>query len=99
MRLNSIGLLIVVGLAFAPQTARAEYPERTITIVSPFGDGSTTNIARITAEHLKPILKVPVIIETRPGAGGSIGTEAVVRAKPDGYTLLHTGSSNLALPF
>ena len=64
------------------------YPNRTVKIVAP-GAGSGTDItARILAKYLNTAWKQSVIIENRPGAGGSIGINAVINSPPDGYTLL-----------
>ena len=74
-----------------PQTAlaqSAEWPTRGLRIVVPFGPGSTPDVfARLVAERLSPALKQPVIVENRAGAGGNIGTDAVAKAAPDGYTI------------
>ena len=87
--------------------ARA-YPERPISLVVPFAAGGSTDIlARIVSDHLRPALKQPVIVENRTGASGNIGTAAVARSAPDGYTLLfntmsvHTMNHALfaAMPF
>ena len=82
------------GLAAAvvcPQTAlaqSAEWPTKGLRIVVPFGPGSTPDVfARLVAERLSPALKQPVIVENRAGAGGNIGTDAVAKAAPDGYTV------------
>ena len=65
------------------------YPERTITLVVPFSPGGSTDIlARIVSKHLQRSLGQPVIIENRTGASGNIGTAAVARSAPDGYTFL-----------
>jgi tripartite-type tricarboxylate transporter receptor subunit TctC len=75
-------------LAFAPRAAAA-YPERPITIIVPFTPAGTTDIlARIVGQHLAQRLGQSVVIDNRPGAGGNIGTQAVARSAPDGYTLL-----------
>jgi tripartite-type tricarboxylate transporter receptor subunit TctC len=67
----------------------APYPERAITLVVPFAAGGSTDIlARIVAEHLYRALGQPVIVENRSGASGNIGTAAVARSVPDGYTFL-----------
>jgi len=71
--------------------ARA-YPERPISLVVPFAAGGSTDIlARIVSDRLQPALKQPVIVENRTGASGNIGTAAVARSTPDGYTLLAQG--------
>ena len=72
------------------RSARAEtYPSRTVRIVVTFPAGGTSDIlTRPLVQWLQERLGQPFVIEARPGAGGTIGTEAVVRAPPDGYTLL-----------
>jgi tripartite-type tricarboxylate transporter receptor subunit TctC len=93
--------------AGAPLRARA-YPVRAVTLVVPFAAGGSTDIlARIVSDHLQRALKQPVVVENRTGASGNIGTAAVARAAPDGYTLLfntmsvHTMNHALfaAMPF
>ena len=76
------------ALTAAPALAQS-YPSRPITLLVPWAPGGSTDIlARIVAEHLRQALGQPVIIENRTGASGNIGTLAVARAAPDGYTLL-----------
>lgn len=80
------------AIAALPALARAEaadaWPTKTVRIVVPFGPGSTPDLlARLIAERLGKKLGQSFIVENRPGAGGNIGTLAVVRAPADGYTI------------
>jgi tripartite-type tricarboxylate transporter receptor subunit TctC len=80
-----------------PDRARAEYPERPVTMVVPFAAGGAIDIiARVLSDPLSKALQQPVVIENRAGAGGNIGVGATARAKPDGYTIL-MGSSSFAI--
>lgn len=82
----------------ATGAAYADYPERAITIIVPFSAGGNTDtIARIAAEHLSKALGESVVVENRGGGGGTIGSELVANANPDGYTLLFgtTGTHNI----
>lgn len=83
-------LVIALALCLAVQAASAQdYPTRPVTLVVPFPAGSTTDlVGRILADELGKSLGQNVIVENRGGAGGTIGTEAVARATPDGHTLL-----------
>ncbi|HYC45965.1 MAG TPA: tripartite tricarboxylate transporter substrate binding protein [Burkholderiales bacterium] len=72
----------------APAVAQS-YPEKPVTMVAPFpAGGSVDLVARAVAQQMSEIWKQPVIVSNRPGASGNIGAEQVVRAAPDGYTLL-----------
>src|SRR3977135_2155764 len=83
----------VVAAAALPRLAAAEdYPSRPVRIVAGFAAGGEVDVtARLIGQWLAGRLGQQFIIENRPGAGGNIGTEAVVRAQADGYTILMIG--------
>jgi tripartite-type tricarboxylate transporter receptor subunit TctC len=90
---------LAAGAATLPAVARAvwaqAYPSRPVRIIVGFPAGGATDIlARITGQWLSERLGQQFIIENRAGAGGNIGTEAVVKAPPDGYTLLQIATPN-----
>ena len=92
-------LHLAAGAAALPAVSRAAraqaYPVRPVRIIVPFGPAGATDItARLIGQWLSERLGQQFIIENRPGGGGNIGTEAVVRAPADGYTLLLVGGSN-----
>lgn len=87
-RTASSAIALSALLAAAGASAQS-FPERPIKLVVPFGAGSFPDIvARVVSEKMSVGLGQPVVVENRVGAGGNIGTEVVVKAKPDGYTLL-----------
>src|SRR5438445_10061343 len=83
-----------VALPAASYKAWAQtYPTRPVRMMVPFGPGGGTNIvARLIGQWLTERLGQTFVIENRPGAGGNLGTEAVVRAAPDGYTIALIGA-------
>ncbi|WP_374671088.1 Bug family tripartite tricarboxylate transporter substrate binding protein [Acidovorax temperans] len=105
MKFSSRRLLLSIGLGLAglatlPAVAQDKYPSRPITMVVPFPPGGSVDImARQYSEPLSRVLGVPIVVENRPGAGGSVGAQYVARAKADGYTLVVSSqSSHLANP-
>jgi len=92
-------LHLAAGAAALPALSRVAgaetYPTRPVRIISPFGTaGATDLVARLIGQWLSERLGQQFVIENRPGAGGTIGTEAAVRAPADGYTLLMAGAYN-----
>ena len=94
--MNRRSLLAAFGSALVgPAAAQQDWPSKAITLVVPFTPGGSTDIlARLLAQKLQDSLGKSVIVENRPGAGGSDGADLVARAAPDGYTLLmgHIGT-------
>jgi tripartite-type tricarboxylate transporter receptor subunit TctC len=93
-------LRLAAGAAVLPTASRVaragNYPTRPIRWIVGFGAGTSVDIfARLIGQFLSERLGQPLVIENRPGAGGNIATEAVVRAAPDGYTLLDITSANV----
>jgi tripartite-type tricarboxylate transporter receptor subunit TctC len=82
-------LLLIVSLAASPLALGQTYPSKTVRVVVPWPPGGTTDIlGRVIGQKLNELWGQPVVIENRGGAAGNIGTEVVVKAPPDGYTLL-----------
>jgi len=95
-KLVSAFMALLVVMPMAP--ALAAYPDKPIRIIVGFPAGQATDIvARLAAKTLESSLKQSVYVENKPGASGIIGTMDVVRAAPDGYTLLVTSSGPLAI--
>ena len=95
--------ILVIGLAMAAlgsASVRAQdtYPSKTITMIVPFvAGGSTDLIGRLVAEGLRTVLGQSVVVENRGGAGGAVGTAAIAKAAPDGYTIGMGTASTLAI--
>ena len=93
----STALLAVAG-AWA-QSPAGDYPNKIIKIVVPFTAGSATDImARIVGERLGASMGQSIVVENRPGAGGTLGAAQVAKAEPDGYTLLVVSTGHVVNP-
>ena len=97
LSLRTISWLFLLLIASAPSAATAQsYPERAVKIIVPIGPaGSYDLVGRLLADQLARRLGQSVVVENRPGAGTIVGTQAVVNAPADGYTLLVGGLSNV----
>jgi tripartite-type tricarboxylate transporter receptor subunit TctC len=89
-RRTVLGIAAALVVLSAPHAAQAQdYPTRAVKFVVPFGAGGPADVyARVLAQHLGEALKQPFVVENRPGAGSIIGSDAVAKSDPDGYTLL-----------
>src|SRR2546428_12863472 len=91
---SAAAILCAAGIAFAQ-----DYPAKPIRVIVPLTPGSGADIAgRIVAKHIGDAFKQPVVVENRPGAGGIIGTQAMLSADADGYTLMVQSASHAANP-
>jgi tripartite-type tricarboxylate transporter receptor subunit TctC len=94
----AIAALAAALTASAGPLAAQTYPSKVITIIVPFPPGGTTDVtARVVAAEMSKTLGQTIIIENKAGANGNIGSTAVARASPDGYTLLATGIGSNAV--
>ncbi len=101
------GMMIFAAASLAQAQAQATstgsgqaWPSRPIKIVAPFSPGGFTDVvARILAQKLSESLGQPVIIENKPGAGSTIGTDYVAKSKPDGYTLVMISTTHVSSPW
>src|SRR6185312_11401272 len=98
---------LALPISWSPACLAQDYPTRPVKIIVPFGAGGPADVySRVLAQHLQEALKETFLVEDRPGAGSIIGTDAVAKSPPDGYTLLamsntHTVNESLvpAKPF
>jgi tripartite-type tricarboxylate transporter receptor subunit TctC len=95
----AVTAIIAIGLAAGVSSAQAQnYPTRAITLVIPFAPGGSTSIVgRGIADKMSELLGEKVVVDNRPGAGGTVGTKAVAKSEPDGYTLVLGYTGTLAI--
>jgi len=95
--MRTVSVLVLVSMLNAGAIAQS-YPSKPVRIVVPAGAGSATDVrARWLADKLTPALGQSVVVDNRGGGGGTIGTEAVVKAPPDGYTLALSHQGTIAI--
>jgi tripartite-type tricarboxylate transporter receptor subunit TctC len=94
-----IAAAVAIGLVASIGSASAQnYPTRAITLVIPFAPGGSTSIVgRGIADKMSELLGEKVVVDNRPGAGGTVGTRAVAKGEPDGYTLVLGYTGTLAI--
>ncbi|WP_420223493.1 Bug family tripartite tricarboxylate transporter substrate binding protein [Pigmentiphaga litoralis] len=86
---TAIAVAALCGISVAAPVSAQDYPSRPITLIVPFPTGGTTDVlARALGNEMSKTLGQPVIVESKPGAGSTLGADYVAKAKPDGYTLL-----------
>jgi tripartite-type tricarboxylate transporter receptor subunit TctC len=87
-------LLLVLALALSAAAVAQSYPQRAVRMVVPFPAGGPTDVlTRVVSQKLSERWRQPVVVENKPGAGGSIGADFVAKSPPDGYTLVMATSS------
>ena len=93
-----LSLAVLGAVSLSGPLWAAEWPNRLVTVIVPFGAGGNTDMmARLGAQHLSNKFGQSFVIENRPSAGGALGTGQVATAAPDGYTLLFAASSMIVL--
>ena len=94
-----LGMALAAMLALAPGAAQAQnWPTKPIKFVVAYPAGGGADfIARLFSERMSKLLDQPIVVENRPGAGGTLGALSVVRSDPDGYTLLIAAISEISI--
>jgi len=99
---NALARVVTIGVLIAttgPAAAQQAYPSKPIRFITPYAPGGTTTpLARLVGQKLTESWGQPVVVENRPGAGTMIGTDAVAKAPPDGYTILLAGGAIALVP-
>ena len=90
---------IAAALVASAAMAQDDFPDHPIRFIVPFTAGSATDVvARVVGEHMSKTLGQTIVIENRPGAGGTVGANVVAKSTPDGYTLLVPSAGHVANP-
>src|SRR4051795_2651098 len=101
MQMSTKWIMAAIALCVSASLGNAQaqnYPSRAITLVIPFAPGGSTSIVgRGIADKMSELLGEKVVVDNRPGAGGTVGTRAVARSEPDGYTLVLGYTGTLAI--
>lgn len=96
MCIKGLGLAIMLVVTAQEAVFADDYPTKAVTIIVPFPPGGSTDIqARLVAKGLSERMGKPVIVDNRPGAGGSVGAKIAAGSAPDGYTMLFASTSSL----
>src|SRR5690349_17306232 len=99
MTVRNILVAFVLGTTLATHALADPYPTKPVHVIVPFPAGSTADaVARTATQKLSDLWAQPVIVENRPGAGGTIGVASVAKSAPDGYVLLAHSSSYAVSP-
>jgi len=94
----ALTILLGIGALVEPVNAQSNYPNQPVRVVLGFAPGASLDaMARLMAGPMSEYLGQPIIVENRTGASGNLATEFVARAKPDGYTLLYSGSGGFVV--
>jgi tripartite-type tricarboxylate transporter receptor subunit TctC len=93
-------IFLATATLFSPIAAYAQYPDRPVKLIVPFGPGGFTDVvARILGQKLSVAMGQQFVIENKPGAGSTIGTDFVAKAAPDGYTLVMVSTAHVLGPW
>jgi tripartite-type tricarboxylate transporter receptor subunit TctC len=97
-RVSLVAATLIAWTGLAGDALAQKFPEREVRIINPYAPGGSADITgRLVALKMAEILGGQIIVENRPGAGGSIGAEMVAKANPDGYTLLYSAAGPLGV--
>lgn len=98
MNIAMVAILAALAVFPAPDAGAQAYPAKPIRLIVPFAPGGPNDvIGRVVAQKMSELIGQPIVIDNRAGAGGAVGTAAAGTAAPDGYTLLISGTSSLAI--